>query len=99
MVPISFFYFLFFFICICIFSRISSKERVDESRSYTLDGIRSSLIRQEDSIIFSLMERAQFCYNGATYNPDSLAVDGSTYSLVEYMVKETEKLHAKVCVA
>lgn len=45
------------------------------------------------------MERAQFCYNGETYKPDSLAVDGFTYSLVEYMVKETEKLHAKVCVA
>lgn len=75
---------------------LSIKERIDESQSYTLDGIRSSLIRQEDSIIFSLMERAQFCYNGETYNPESLSMDGSTCSLVEYMVKETEKLHARV---
>jgi chorismate mutase len=76
--------------------RLSRKERVDETQSYTLEGIRSSLIRQEDSIIFSLMERAQFCYNEETYDPDSFPVDGFQGSLVEYMVKETEKLHARV---
>lgn len=43
------------------------------------------------------MERAQFCYNEETYDPDSIDMDGFRGSLVEYMVKETEKLHAKVC--
>jgi chorismate mutase len=62
----------------------------------TLDHIRHSLIRQEDSIIFSLLERAQYCYNGDTYDPDAFSMDGFNGSLVEYMVKETEKLHAKV---
>ncbi|XP_057768697.1 uncharacterized protein LOC130988759 isoform X2 [Salvia miltiorrhiza] len=72
----------------------TQKKRVDESQMYTLEGIRSSLIRQEESIIFSLVERAQFCYNAATYDPDAFAIDGFHGSLVEYMVKETEKLHA-----
>ncbi|KAI3452261.1 hypothetical protein Pfo_008926 [Paulownia fortunei] len=75
---------------------LEPKNRVDETQSYTLDGIRNSLIRQEDSIIFSLVERAQFCYNEETYDPNAFAMDGFHGSLVEYMVKETEKLHGKV---
>lgn len=69
---------------------------MDESESLTLDSIRYSLIRQEDSIIFSLLERAQYCYNGDTYNYDAFDMDGFHGSLVEYMVRETEKLHAQV---
>ncbi|CAH1440220.1 unnamed protein product [Lactuca virosa] len=53
---------------------------------YTLDGIRSSLIRQEDSIIFSLVERAQFRYNEDTYEPNAFFMDGFKGSLVEFMV-------------
>ncbi|KAL1557148.1 Chorismate mutase 1-like protein [Salvia divinorum] len=72
------------------------KQRIDESECYTLDGIRNSLIRQEDSIIFGLVERAQFCYNGETYDPNAFAMEGFSGSLIEYMVKKTEKLHATV---
>ncbi|PHT29592.1 Chorismate mutase 1, chloroplastic [Capsicum baccatum] len=78
----------------CSFSR--EKKRIDETESYTLDGIRNSLIQQEDSIIFSLVERAQYCFNVATYDPDVFVMDGFHGSLVEYIVTETEKLHAKV---
>jgi len=69
---------------------------VDESESLTLEGIRNSLIRQEDSIIFGLLERAKYCYNADTYDPTAFDMDGFNGSLVEYMVKGTEKLHAKV---
>ncbi|CAK8533458.1 unnamed protein product [Lathyrus sativus] len=72
------------------------KKRIDGSENLTLDHIRHSLIRQEDSIIFSLLERAQYCYNKETYDPDAFSMDGFHGSLVEYMVKETEKLHAMV---
>ncbi|GAU49642.1 hypothetical protein TSUD_284920 [Trifolium subterraneum] len=72
------------------------KKRIDGSDNLTLDHIRHSLIRQEDSIIFSLLERAQYCYNGDTYDPDAFSMDEFNGSLVEYMVRETEKLHAKV---
>lgn len=76
--------------------RPSPKPRVDISENLTLEAIRHSLISQEDSIIFSLLERAQYCYNGDTYDPNAFSMDGFNGSLVEYLVKETEKLHAQV---
>lgn len=72
------------------------KQRVDESEILTLKSIRHSLKRQEDSIIFSLLERAEYCYNTDTYDRDAFSMDGFNGSLVEFMVKETEKLHAQV---
>lgn len=75
---------------------VPTKNRIDGSENLTLDHIRSSLIRQEDSIIYCLLERAQYCYNEDTYDPDTFSIDGFHGSLVEYMVRETEKLHAKV---
>ncbi|KAG4173633.1 hypothetical protein ERO13_A11G071200v2 [Gossypium hirsutum] len=74
----------------------TTKQRVDESENLTLEAVRYSLIRQEDSIIFSLLERAQYCYNGDTYDPDAFSMDGFHGSLVEYILRGTEKLHAKV---
>ncbi|KAF3444812.1 hypothetical protein FNV43_RR14505 [Rhamnella rubrinervis] len=75
---------------------LAMKERLDESDNLTLDAVRHSLIWQEDSIIYSFLERAQYCYNPDTYNPNTFSMDGFHGSLVEYMVRETEKLHAKV---
>ncbi|CAH8363895.1 unnamed protein product [Eruca vesicaria subsp. sativa] len=76
--------------------RYSRSLRVDESESLTLDSIRHTLIRQEDSIIFNLLERAQYRYNPDTYDEDAFAMEGFQGSLVEFMVRETEQLHAKV---
>ncbi|KAG5062804.1 hypothetical protein JHK85_003987 [Glycine max] len=73
----------------------SGKKRVDESKILILDGIRHSLIREEDSIIVSLLERAKYSYNANAYDKDAFLVDGFSGSLVEYMVLETEKLHAQ----
>ncbi|KAF3525956.1 hypothetical protein F2Q69_00050679 [Brassica cretica] len=70
--------------------------RVDASESLTLDSIRHSLIRQEDSIIFNLLERAQYRYNANTYDEDAFTMEGFQGSLVEFMIRETEQLHAKV---
>ncbi|KAE9612633.1 hypothetical protein Lal_00006002 [Lupinus albus] len=75
---------------------VPTKRRIDGSENLTLDHIRHSLIRLEDSIIFSLLERAQYCYNEDTYDPDAFSMDGFHGSLVEYILKETETLHAKV---
>jgi len=75
---------------------VSAKKRIDESEYLTLDQIRHSLIRLEDSIIFSLLERSQYAYNEDTYDPDAFSMDEFHGSLVEYMLRETEKLHAKV---
>ncbi|XP_054810536.1 chorismate mutase 1, chloroplastic [Prosopis cineraria] len=70
--------------------------RRDERKNFTLDDIRQVLIRLEDSIIFNLLERAQYSYNGGAYDNGAFFQDGFQGSLVTYMVQETEKLHAKV---
>ncbi|XP_058009997.1 chorismate mutase 3, chloroplastic, partial [Hevea brasiliensis] len=73
-----------------------SKGQVDESQSLSLENIRHSLIQQEDSIIFSLLLRAQYDYNADTYDPDAFPMKGFRVSMVEYIVRETEKLHAQM---
>lgn len=71
-------------------------KRLDMSKNLTLDSIRYSLIRQEDSIIFNLLERAQYCYNGPTYDANAFTMPGFSGSLIEFILRETEILHAKV---
>ncbi|XP_038896105.1 chorismate mutase 2 isoform X2 [Benincasa hispida] len=61
----------------------------------TLDGIRDSLIRQEDSIVFSLIERARFPLNGKMYHHNHVSIPGFSGSLVEFIVRETEAIQAK----
>ena len=47
------------------------------SDTLSLQNIRSSLIRQEDTIIFSLIERAQFARNDPVYvSTDAIEVPG-----------------------
>lgn len=72
------------------------KERIDQSDILTLESIRHSLIRQEDIIIFNLLERSQYAYNTDTYDQNAFYMDGFGGSLVDFMVRETEKLHARV---
>jgi len=89
-------------------SRVNSPSAVSASTTtadvMSLDSIRSTLIRQEDSIIFALIERAQFRQNQAIYAKGILQLDPSipdypflkTLSFLEYLLLETEKLHGKV---
>ncbi|WOL07788.1 hypothetical protein Cni_G16537 [Canna indica] len=67
----------------------------DTSKILTLESVRQSLVRQEDTIIYGLLERTQYCYNAATYYQHTSYNDGFCGSLVEYMVRKTEKLHAQ----
>ncbi|XP_020219437.1 chorismate mutase 3, chloroplastic [Cajanus cajan] len=76
--------------------RHAGKKRVDRSETLTLESTRHSLIRQEDSIIFSLLERAQYAYDEDAYDKSAFFMNGFSGSLVEYMVLQTEKLHAQV---
>uniref|UniRef100_A0A7N1A199 Chorismate mutase n=1 Tax=Kalanchoe fedtschenkoi TaxID=63787 RepID=A0A7N1A199_KALFE len=76
--------------------RTAVKKRMDQSETLTLDAIRNSLIRKEDTVIFSLLERAKYCYNEDTYDPEAFHTDGFNGSLVEFMVFNTEMLHAQV---
>jgi chorismate mutase len=73
----------------------------------SLESIRSTLIRQEETIIFALIERAQFRRNAIAYLPggfgDLGCPVGSTVvdtdkklSFLEYMLVGTEVLHCSV---
>uniref|UniRef100_A0A0E0RJ53 chorismate mutase n=1 Tax=Oryza rufipogon TaxID=4529 RepID=A0A0E0RJ53_ORYRU len=75
-----------------------SKEGVEESNKsnvLTIGSIRSTLMKHEDTIIFGLLERSQFCYNPDTYDPNASRIVRFNGSLVEFMVKKTEKMHAR----
>ena len=75
----------------------SNQTEVDTNiQPLTLASIRDSLIHQEDTIIYGLLKRAQFSFNGPTYDKDCFSIPGFQGSLLEYMLKETEHLHAKV---
>ncbi len=61
-----------------------------------LENIRSVLIRQEETIIFSLVERAQFCQNHIIYKENEFSIPGFNGSFVEYLLYGTEALHATI---
>lgn len=55
----------------------------------------------EDTIIFSLIERAQFARNEAVYEQGGVpvpywTVDGCQMSLLEYLLRETEQTHGRI---
>nr|XP_019050769.1 chorismate mutase [Kwoniella bestiolae CBS 10118]OCF29699.1 chorismate mutase [Kwoniella bestiolae CBS 10118] len=68
----------------------------DVSELLSLDHIRNQLIRLEDTIIFLLIERAQFAYNKKIYQPgafkDELNYEGSW---LEWFIFEIESFHAR----
>ncbi len=61
-----------------------------------LDRVRSVLIRLEETILFSLIERAQYPVNAAIYEPGRFGAALEGESLVGYMLRECERSHAKV---
>jgi len=80
-------------------------DNVKTSEVLSLDSIRASLIRQEETIIFALIERAQFRQNKVVYqrgasgfdsivnrNSNDNEFDNSCF--LEYMLSETEKFHS-----
>lgn len=62
----------------------------------SLDRIRSVLTRLEDTIIFSLIERAQFAHNPRIYQRGAFAELrelGFSGSWLEWFLKEIESFH------
>ncbi|KAI9593937.1 chorismate mutase [Syncephalis fuscata] len=67
------------------------------STGLSLDKMRSTLIRLEDTIIFALIERAQFAWNPRIYEKGSFNFgDGYDGSFFEYFLHEVESVHARV---
>ena len=80
-----------------------TKPTFEYKESLSLDKLRNALIRQEETIIFALIERGQFATNPIIYksNPgeEFAVVDGTEpikSSFMEYFLLETEKVHARV---
>lgn len=79
---------------------------VDPEVAFDLANIRTTLMRMEDSIIFSLIERSQFKANTAVYEPNcsqlgqfklhQLKSAGSNGSLGDWFIYQTECLHSQV---
>lgn len=61
-----------------------------------LGNIRGVLIRLEETIIFALIERAQFSHNPRVYDPAEVADATGGESLVGYLLHETEKIHSRI---
>lgn len=64
-----------------------------------LEDLRSQLIRQEETIIFALIERAQFKSNPTVYKKDTIQavkqkerVKGKSF--LDFFLCETEKVHS-----
>ena len=68
----------------------------ETNSEYTLDSVRKALERQEDTIIFNLIERAKFPFNSPTYNQQYPTISYSRGSLLDFIVKNTEAIQAKV---
>jgi len=62
----------------------------------SLNRIRNVLVRLEETIIFGLIERAQFLRNLIIYEPDGVGEELGGESLVGFMLRECEQSHAKV---
>ncbi|MEA1926784.1 MAG: chorismate mutase [Candidatus Auribacterota bacterium] len=66
------------------------------SEQLLLSNIRNVLARLEETIIFGLIERAQFQRNDIIYRPEAFGsvLDGE--SLVGFHLREIEKVHARI---
>lgn len=65
------------------------------SDGLSLETVRNSLIRQEDTIIFSLIERSRYPINPLLYDDKCSLIPDLSGSLLESIVKETEATQAK----
>ena len=61
-----------------------------------LEHVRGVLIRLEETIIFGLIERAQFCCNRIIYEAGGVGAELGAGSLLDFLLHETEKVHARV---
>lgn len=61
-----------------------------------LSNIRYALIRQEDTIIFKLIERAQFPLNSTIYKINAIPIPNYDGSFLDFVLEKSEHAHALV---
>lgn len=62
----------------------------------SLPHIRYQLIRLEDTVIFHIIERAQFPLNSTIYSPGALPLPASNLSFMDWVLREQEKLQSQI---
>ncbi|KAM7276931.1 hypothetical protein ACFE04_018797 [Oxalis oulophora] len=61
---------------------------------FTLESVRNALVRLEDTIIFSLIERSKFPVNSQLYDSNNELSNLGTCSLFDFIVNGTETIQA-----
>ena len=74
----------------------SSIDLSDPNQSLSLPHIRSQLIRLEDTVLFHLIERAQFPQNNTIYQSGAISIPGSDISFADWVLRSQEELQAKI---
>jgi chorismate mutase len=70
--------------------------QIPDAMDLCLPTIRRHLIRQEETIIFALIERAQWQRNARVYQAGEKLIPDDSLSFFDYFLRETERLHARV---
>lgn len=66
------------------------------STALSLPHIRYQLIRLEDTVLFSLIERAQFPLNSNIYIPGAIPIPGSKLSFSDWVLREQERMQSRI---
>jgi hypothetical protein len=61
-----------------------------------LGNIRYTLIRLEDTIVFNLIERAQFPLNLSIYRPGAVPLPNFKGSFLDWLLTEVERTHGNI---
>ncbi|XP_061365277.1 chorismate mutase 2-like [Gastrolobium bilobum] len=69
--------------------------KAESGNEYTLDSVRESLARQEDTMVFGLIDRVRFPFNSPTYHQNYSSFPEFRGSLLEFLVHNTETIQAK----
>lgn len=68
----------------------------DPAGALDLANIRFQLIRLEDTVLFHIIERVQFPFNGTIYTPGAIPIPGSDLSFSDWVLREQEALQSKI---
>ncbi|KAK3677967.1 chorismate mutase aro7 [Recurvomyces mirabilis] len=70
----------------------------DPGRALSLPHIRYQLIRLEDTVLFHMIERAQFPLNSTIYKPGAIPIAGSSsdLSFMDWVLRSQEEVQSKI---
>jgi chorismate mutase len=65
-------------------------------KALSLENIRFQLIRLEDTVIYNLIERAQFTLYTTIYTPGAIPLPGSELSFSDWVLREQERVQSRI---